>query len=178
MWLCYAWPNDSRRTGWQWPSFRYAHHRAKIRRHTVHYCWLLSRNTLIWNPQTSRGGAPNEDHEPQPRSHGVSLVNDWRLLDDFAWLCCHPLRTVHADSIAVGLYSQRHLLEPMDSGILCHCCWLYVIRVKWGTRLILTALSAIVDLYLAIYPAVVLYRLQMNVKKKIALSFALGLGSM
>lgn len=65
----------------------------------------------------------------------------------------------------------------MGFGILCHCCWQYVTRVKWGTRLILTALSAIVDLYLAIYPAVVLYRLQMNVKKKIALSFALGLGS-
>lgn len=38
-------------------------------------------------------------------------------------------------------------------------------------------LSAAVDLYLAVYPAVVLYNLRMNVKKKIALSAALGLGS-
>lgn len=40
------------------------------------------------------------------------------------------------------------------------------------------AISAVVDLYLAIYPAVVLYGLQINLKKKIALSAALGLGSM
>ncbi|ORX92630.1 hypothetical protein BCR34DRAFT_442949, partial [Clohesyomyces aquaticus] len=37
--------------------------------------------------------------------------------------------------------------------------------------------SAAVDLYLAVYPAVVLYRLQLNMRKKLALSFALGLGS-
>lgn len=32
------------------------------------------------------------------------------------------------------------------------------------------------DLYLAIYPAVVLWRLQMNIKKKLGLSIALGFG--
>ncbi|CAN9258538.1 unnamed protein product [Alternaria alternata] len=37
--------------------------------------------------------------------------------------------------------------------------------------------SAIVDLYLAIYPAIVLYKLQINFKKKVVLSVALGLGS-
>uniref|UniRef100_A0A8H7KEG8 Rhodopsin domain-containing protein n=1 Tax=Bionectria ochroleuca TaxID=29856 RepID=A0A8H7KEG8_BIOOC len=37
--------------------------------------------------------------------------------------------------------------------------------------------SAFVDLYLAIYPAVVLFNLQMSFKKKLALSFALGIGS-
>ncbi|KAK2037188.1 integral membrane protein [Colletotrichum somersetense] len=37
--------------------------------------------------------------------------------------------------------------------------------------------SAFVDVYLAIYPAVVLFRLQMPLKKKIALSCALGIGS-
>jgi hypothetical protein len=40
------------------------------------------------------------------------------------------------------------------------------------------AISAMVDLYLAVYPAVILYGLRMNLKKKIALSIALGLGSM
>ena len=39
------------------------------------------------------------------------------------------------------------------------------------------AFSAFVDLYFAIYPAMVLCRLQMNLKKKIALSCALGIGS-
>ncbi|KAM0689331.1 hypothetical protein Q7P36_011408 [Cladosporium allicinum] len=39
------------------------------------------------------------------------------------------------------------------------------------------ALSAFMDLYLAIYPAVILAQLQMNVKKKAALGVALGIGS-
>jgi hypothetical protein len=40
------------------------------------------------------------------------------------------------------------------------------------------AFSAAVDLYLAIYPATVLFTLQMKRKRKIALSVALGIGSM
>ncbi|KAF4907032.1 hypothetical protein CGCF415_v007546 [Colletotrichum fructicola] len=40
------------------------------------------------------------------------------------------------------------------------------------------AYSAALDLYLAIYPATVLMRLQMNIKKKLILSVALGIGSM
>ncbi|KAF3404512.1 hypothetical protein DPV78_002597 [Talaromyces pinophilus] len=39
------------------------------------------------------------------------------------------------------------------------------------------ALSAFVDLYLSIYPAVVLWKLNMSVKKRLALMCALGLGS-
>ncbi|KAI6778592.1 uncharacterized protein J7T54_003371 [Emericellopsis cladophorae] len=37
--------------------------------------------------------------------------------------------------------------------------------------------SAVTDLYLAVYPAVVLWKLQLNVRKKIALCVALGIGS-
>lgn len=40
-----------------------------------------------------------------------------------------------------------------------------------------TALSAFVDLYLAIYPSVILWKLNMSVKKRLALMGALGLGS-
>lgn len=40
-----------------------------------------------------------------------------------------------------------------------------------------SALSAAMDLYLAVYPAVILARLQMNIRKKIALATALGIGS-
>jgi hypothetical protein len=40
-----------------------------------------------------------------------------------------------------------------------------------------SALSAAMDLYLAVYPAVILARLQMNIKKKMALATALGIGS-
>lgn len=39
------------------------------------------------------------------------------------------------------------------------------------------ALSAFLDLYLALYPAVILYGLQMNIRKKLALGVALGIGS-
>ncbi|KAF9871286.1 hypothetical protein CkaCkLH20_11207 [Colletotrichum karsti] len=39
------------------------------------------------------------------------------------------------------------------------------------------AFSAFVDVYLAVYPAIVLFSLQMSTKKKIALSCALGIGS-
>lgn len=44
--------------------------------------------------------------------------------------------------------------------------------------LIWVAYSAVVDLYLAIYPATVLFKLQMSLKKKLAFSVALGIGSM
>ena len=40
-----------------------------------------------------------------------------------------------------------------------------------------SALSAAMDLYLAGYPAVILARLQMNIRKKIALATALGIAS-
>ena len=40
------------------------------------------------------------------------------------------------------------------------------------------AASAFVDLYLAIYPAVILIKLQMSHKKKIALCAVLGFGAM
>jgi hypothetical protein len=38
--------------------------------------------------------------------------------------------------------------------------------------------SAFTDLYLAVYPAIVLFSLRMNLRKKLALSGALGVGSM
>lgn len=39
-------------------------------------------------------------------------------------------------------------------------------------------MSAFTDLYLAIYPAVVLFSLQIPLRKKVALTGALGIGSM
>lgn len=38
------------------------------------------------------------------------------------------------------------------------------------------AFSAVVDFYLALYPAIVLWSLQLHLKKKLALSVALGFG--
>ena len=39
------------------------------------------------------------------------------------------------------------------------------------------AIAAAVDAYLAIYPAVVIWKLHMSIKKKVGLSLALGLGA-
>ena len=54
-------------------------------------------------------------------------------------------------------------------------CWSPWILVYYA--IVAGNISAAVDLYLAVYPAVVLYRLQINLKKKLALGVALGLGS-
>ncbi|KAI8274601.1 hypothetical protein K4K60_009537 [Colletotrichum sp. SAR11_57] len=65
------------------------------------------------------------------------------------------------------------------------CSWRMAQKVSLGPVPILLAeldgkhaFGAFVDAYLAIYPAVVLSKLQMSLKKKIALSVALGIGSM
>ncbi|KAL2755541.1 hypothetical protein ACRALDRAFT_1071199 [Sodiomyces alcalophilus JCM 7366] len=54
-------------------------------------------------------------------------------------------------------------------------CWDRWILVSYAIAA--GAFSAFVDLYLAIYPALVLARLKLNIKKKIALTIALGIGS-
>lgn len=54
----------------------------------------------------------------------------------------------------------------------------HVLDTKLTTLLTSTpAFSAFVDLYLAIYPGFVLFSLQMSIRKKIALTAALGLGA-
>ncbi|KAJ3528286.1 hypothetical protein NM208_g10275 [Fusarium decemcellulare] len=62
-----------------------------------------------------------------------------------------------------------------DFSITDKTCWSPWILVDFA--IFAGALSATTDLYLAVYPAVVLWQLQMNIRKKIALSFALGIGS-
>ncbi|EXF84433.1 integral membrane protein [Colletotrichum fioriniae PJ7] len=54
-------------------------------------------------------------------------------------------------------------------------CWSPLVLVN--VAILTGAYSAALDLYLAVYPATVLMRLQMNIKKKIILSTALGIGS-
>ncbi|KAJ0165992.1 hypothetical protein CTA2_9207 [Colletotrichum tanaceti] len=54
-------------------------------------------------------------------------------------------------------------------------CWSPWVLVN--VAIVTGAYSAALDLYLAVYPAAVLMRLQMNIKKKTALSVALGIGS-
>lgn len=42
----------------------------------------------------------------------------------------------------------------------------------------MAAMSAVTDIYLAVYPATVLMKLQMSLRKRLALTAALGLGAM
>jgi len=56
-------------------------------------------------------------------------------------------------------------------GECSYCCFIS------GRHLTVTALSAFMDLYLAVYPAFILAQLQMNIRKKAALGTALGIGS-
>ncbi|KAH6866912.1 integral membrane protein [Alternaria rosae] len=59
----------------------------------------------------------------------------------------------------------------------CWSPWILIYYAVIAGSKFTATISAIVDLYLAMYPTVVLYGLQINLKKKIALNAALGLGS-
>ncbi|KAK7990661.1 hypothetical protein PG990_014941 [Apiospora arundinis] len=75
----------------------------------------------------------------------------------------------------VGLLFGRcqPLLYAIDQSIEGHC----LATSTWVHYCLFTAsFSAFVDFYLAAYPSIVLYKLQMARRKKIALSIALGLG--
>lgn len=71
------------------------------------------------------------------------------------------------------------MLEYGYSGELFDCGWRYVHAFLMGVyvRADDAAIAAAVDAYLAIYPAVIIWRLHMSIKKKLALSLALGLGA-
>ncbi|KAG7062682.1 integral membrane protein [Colletotrichum scovillei] len=71
---------------------------------------------------------------------------------------CFDVNILVAYCIYAGLLHNEALLLVADT---CRCL----------------AFSAFVDVYLAVYPAVILFGLQMAIKKKIALSCALGIGS-
>jgi len=74
------------------------------------------------------------------------------------------LDSVFANSFAISASSKFGFLNPVsqciDKIVLCYL-----------------ALSALADFYLAAYPAVVLWSLDMNRRKKLALSVALGFGA-
>ncbi|KAJ8106572.1 hypothetical protein ONZ43_g7024 [Nemania bipapillata] len=62
-----------------------------------------------------------------------------------------------------------------DFSVPAEYCWdiWYTVDYTRGV----SAFSAFVDLYLSVYPAAVLYKIRLPLKKKIALSAALGIGS-
>ncbi|KAK2736470.1 hypothetical protein FQN55_001647 [Onygenales sp. PD_40] len=63
-------------------------------------------------------------------------------------------------------------LQLQQQGATCNSPWILI-----NYAIFTGALSAFVDLYLSIYPITVLFKLQMSLRKKLALSAALGLGT-
>lgn len=90
---------------------------------------------------------------------------------------CRPVQAVWDPSVSGTCLSKSVLIgyATYSSGGFCHAlCW-----VAHGfTNSLQIAFCAFADVYLSVYPAVVLSKLQMDIRKKIALGIALGLGSL
>ncbi|KAG4292397.1 hypothetical protein FPRO06_13650 [Fusarium proliferatum] len=103
------------------------------------------------------------------------LMNPGRLHKIFLWVlagCC----MMGLIGCIIILFAQCSPVESQWTfSITDKKCWSPYVLVNFA--IFAGALSAFTDLYLAVYPAVVLFHLQMNKRKKIALSFALGIGS-
>lgn len=89
---------------------------------------------------------------------------------------CTPARSLWDFSVTGKCFSKQILVA--------YCIYAGGMTTLFATQLSApltqfspTAFSAFVDVYLAVYPAIVLFGLQMSTKKKVALSCALGIGS-
>ncbi|KAH6954756.1 hypothetical protein DER45DRAFT_633158 [Fusarium avenaceum] len=103
------------------------------------------------------------------------LMNPGRVHRIFLWTLAGCCMLSLAGCIII-LFAQCSPVESQwDFSITDKSCWSPYILIDFA--IFSGALSAATDLYLAIYPAVVLYSLQMNKRRKIALSCALGIGS-
>ncbi|KAF5679246.1 integral membrane protein PTH11 [Fusarium heterosporum] len=103
------------------------------------------------------------------------LMNPGRMHKIFLWALAGTCMLSLIGCIII-LFAQCSPVESQWTfSITDKTCWSPYILVDFA--IFSGALSATTDLYLAIYPAVVLYSLQMNKRKKVALSCALGIGS-
>ncbi|OJJ79331.1 uncharacterized protein ASPGLDRAFT_94088, partial [Aspergillus glaucus CBS 516.65] len=76
----------------------------------------------------------------------------------------------------VILYLQcRPASEIWEMNAAEGSCWSMNVLVNYS--IVVGGIAAAVDAYLAIYPAVIIWNLHMGIKKKLGLSFALGLGA-
>lgn len=90
---------------------------------------------------------------------------------------------LHASQVTLGLFCHGQMLQQTYFSRVLRLRGRYD-DPSWPhrssaplTQFYPIAFSAFVDVYLAVYPAIVLFGLQMSTKKKIALSCALGIGS-
>ena len=140
----------------------------------------------VWDPvvcSAQAGCQRHVDSHPQSQSHQShhSLVFDGTCGNYICHLhfnSFHHVRSTQGSvenrTAAAGGYMQR----LVDSCQLRHFYWRYASCPTGPVEANWIALSAFVDLYLAIYPTTVLLNLHMSLRKRLALSAALGLGSM
>ncbi|KAI8276988.1 hypothetical protein K4K60_007309 [Colletotrichum sp. SAR11_57] len=84
-----------------------------------------------------------------------------KLMSDDYWIILSTICACSPPSAAWNFDLPRDCIKP---------------KVIEGLAFWASSWSAFLDFYLAIYPAVVLWRLQMSMKKKIGLTIALGMG--
>ncbi|KAJ1330919.1 hypothetical protein MN608_04375 [Microdochium nivale] len=104
----------------------------------------------------------------------IKLLNPSRAHQIFLWMIV-TLSGLCLCGCVVILYSQCTPTRSMwDFSITEKSCWDPWILINFSR--FAAVFSGLVDLYLAVYPATVLCTLQLNWKKKVALSSALGIG--
>ncbi|KAH8900966.1 hypothetical protein GQ53DRAFT_612064, partial [Thozetella sp. PMI_491] len=105
----------------------------------------------------------------------VRLLNPSRFQRIFLWtlvIVC----AISAAMCNVLMFAQCRPTKALwDITVTEKECWDPYILVNYS--IYAGTFSACTDLYLAVYPAIVLFGLQMKLKKKIVLSAALGIGS-
>ncbi|KAF2875905.1 hypothetical protein BDV95DRAFT_591327 [Massariosphaeria phaeospora] len=104
----------------------------------------------------------------------TKITNPSRAHRIFLWLMTSGCLLILFGCVII-LFSQCTPARSQWDFSVKGVCWDRWILVYYA--IVAGNISAAVDLYLAVYPAVVLYNLQINMKKKLALSVALGLGS-
>ncbi|KAK8021819.1 hypothetical protein PG990_006957 [Apiospora arundinis] len=92
----------------------------------------------------------------------------------FLWAMGIAVQLFFMIAVAMFLRVLIGKCPPFQEGQIPHNCVPPAMQVRYC--LFAGSASAFVDFYLAIYPSTVLYKLQMPLRKKAALSIALGLG--
>ncbi|CCF41401.1 integral membrane protein [Colletotrichum higginsianum] len=105
----------------------------------------------------------------------VRILNPGRVHQMVLWSLATVCLVLVSLCIIILFAQCSPTYAQWDFSVTNKNCWSPSVLVN--VAILTRAYSAALDLYLAIYPATVLMRLQMNMKKKIALSVALGIGS-
>ncbi|KAM0715777.1 hypothetical protein Q7P37_008291 [Cladosporium fusiforme] len=104
----------------------------------------------------------------------TKLLNPSRGHRIFLWASSATATAVLFGCVII-LYAQCRPSHSQWNFAIKGECWSPWVLIDYA--IFSGSLSAAVDLYLAVYPACVLLQLQMNIRKKIGLGVALGIGS-